>query len=158
MQDFVQSLQFIGFTARIKRLSESVMLDAKNIYKQSEFDIEPNWHLIFLLLKDQQALSVTEIADTLGFSHPAIIKITQKMGVHGYLESLPHPTDSRKKLLSLSEKSKNMLPAFESMWEEIEQAIQEIVDPIFLQKLGQLEQKLADKNIQTRYSEISNHE
>jgi len=150
---FLADLGFMGFTARIKRLSERLMLDAKSIYDESTLDIEPNWHLIFLLLKDKKELSVTEIADILGFSHPAIIKITKKMMHKGYLDSMDHPTDNRKKWLRLSEKSILQLPEFEREWHDIERVIREVVDVEFLQKLGQVEYQLNKKRIPKRYKE-----
>lgn len=153
MTDFLQTLEFAGFTARIKRLSESMMYDAKTLYKASRIDIEPNWHLLFLLLKTKGELSVTEIAQELGFSHPAIIKITQKMAGKGYLESIDHPTDSRKKLLKLTPQSIKQLPEFEKNWSVIESVIQEFVDADFLNKLSQIEDKLAEKKMVERFKE-----
>lgn len=153
MSDFLQTLAFAGFTARIKRLSESLMSDAKLVYKASSIDIEPNWHLVFLLLKAHGEMSVTEIAEALGFSHPAIIKICQKMINKGYLESIEHPTDSRKKLMNLTAKSHAQIPEFEQNWTLIESVIQEYVDVDFLNKLSEIEAALADKKMVERFKE-----
>ena len=149
--DFVQSLAYIGFTARIKRLSDGLMYDAKSIYNQSSLDIEPNWHIIFLLLKDQQELTVTEIAKQLRFSHPGIIKITNKMKEKGYLKSRADSSDSRKTLLSLSKKSLDQFPEFEVEWNAIQEVVEEVVDKDFLKKLSQLEEKLAEGSISERF-------
>lgn len=150
-KDFVQSLEYVGFTARIKRLSDGLMYDAKSIYNHTDLDIEPNWHIIFLLLKDQKELTVTEIAKRLRFSHPGIIKITNKMKDKGYLKSRPDSTDSRKTLLSLSEKSQEQFPEFEKEWNAIQAVVEEVVDQDFLNRLAELEKRLADGSISERY-------
>ena len=73
--DFLQELVFVGFTARMKRISDSLMYDARKIYEDLDIGIEPNWHLIFLLLKKEEQLTVTEIAQKLGFSHPVVMYV-----------------------------------------------------------------------------------
>ena len=149
--DFLQQLQFVGFTARMKRISDSLMYDARKIYEDLNIGIEPNWHLIFLLLKKEGQLTVTEIAQTLGFSHPAIIKIVKKMEEKGFIQRIADPNDSRKQLLQLSEKSIEMLPRFEEEWNKIEEVIQDIVDDAFLQKLAEVEEKLQHTSLFTGY-------
>lgn len=149
--DFLKELQFVGFTARMKRISDSLMYDARKIYEDLNIGIEPNWHLIFLLLKTEGQLTVTEIAQKLGFSHPAIIKIIKKMKEKGYIESITDRNDSRKQLLQLSEKSIKELPLFEKEWRAIEQIIEDIVDLEFLQKLSDVEERLQEAGLFNRY-------
>lgn len=149
--DFLQELQFVGFTARMKRISDGLMYDARKIYEDLNIGIEPNWHLIFLLLKKEGQLTVTEIAQTLRFSHPAIIKIIKKMEEKGFIQRIADPNDSRKQLLQLSEKSIEMLPRFEEEWKKIEEVIQDIVDDAFLQKLAEVEEKLQHTSLFTGY-------
>ncbi len=149
--DFLQELVFVGFTARMKRISDSLMYDARKIYEDLDIGIEPNWHLIFLLLKKEEQLTVTEIAQKLGFSHPAIIKIIKKMKEAGYIESITDIKDSRRQLLQLSEKSIKDLPIFEKEWTAIEKNIEDIVDKAFLQKLSEVEEKLQNGGLFERY-------
>jgi DNA-binding MarR family transcriptional regulator len=150
-RDFLQSLKFIGFTARIKRLSDGLLYDAIKVYKNSDVDIEPNWHLVFLLLKEKEKLTVTEIAKELGFSHPAIIKIIKKMRENDYLEAISDEKDHRKTYLQLSKKSINELPKLEENWNQIQSVIKEFVDEDFLLKLNHMEQQLQELSLFERY-------
>ena len=156
--DFVQSLAYTGFTARIKRLSDTLLYDAKNVYKHSPLTIEPNWHLVFLLLKEKEGLSVTEMAKELGFSHPAIIKIVKKMEENNYLISKPSLTDNRKTLFYLSEQSKKELPKLEESWNTIQQIIQEFVSPELLNELIKTENKLKEASLFERYQHKAQHD
>lgn len=150
--DYLKKIEFLGFTARLKRLSDSLVYDAKAVYKELNIEIEPNWHLIILLLAEEKKLSVTEISKRLGFSHPAIIKITKKMKEKGFLNSTTDVLDSRKQLLSLSKKTTEELPILEKYWEVGKNTIQEILedDSEILQHLSQIEQKLNIKSYKER--------
>lgn len=150
-KDFLQSLDYIGFTARIKRLSDAIMYDARNIYNHSDLDIEPNWHIIFLLLKEHKELTVTEIAKRLRFSHPGIIKITKKMKERGYLNSRPDSHDQRKAILSLSKKSLKQFPLFEEEWDCIQSVIEGMLDKNFLKQLAEVESKFINGSISEGY-------
>lgn len=154
-KDFLNELEFVGFTARIKRISDVLMYDARKVYEDLQIGIEPNWHLIFLLLKKNKQLTVTEIAHHLKFSHPAVIKIVKKMKAKGYIEAITDVKDSRRQLLQLTEKSKEALPIFEKEWDKIEIIIQEFVDVEFLDKLNKIEDKLQEKGLFERYKNVA---
>jgi len=153
-KDFLKELAFVGFTARVKRISDLLMYDARKVYEDLQIGIEPNWHLIFLLLKKEKQLTVTEIAYKLKFSHPAVIKIIKKMKDKGYIESITDSNDSRKQLLQLSIKSINELPRFEKEWDRIEMIIQEFVDADFLAKLSEIENDLQQHGLFERYKSL----
>ncbi|MEM9856459.1 MAG: MarR family winged helix-turn-helix transcriptional regulator [Bacteroidota bacterium] len=153
MQDFIEELAHIGLTARLKRLSDRLKSEAKAIYRFLELEIEPNWHLIFLLLKDR-SLSVTEIAKQIGFSHPAVIKITSGMKEKGYLVSRSDMNDSRRKILSLTQKSHDLLPEYQKHWTDIKNIIQTCATEEFLSSIKHLEEKLAQKSMVERLRDL----
>jgi len=151
-QDFLPELQHLGFTARIKRLNEKIVSSTIDHYSSLNLKIEPNWHVIFLLLKQRGRLTVTEIANALGFSHPAMIKITRKMKDQGYLDTFKDDTDGRKTLIQLSKNGQKALPIFEAEWNRIQKVLQEVVNDDFLEKLTQLEQELQKQSFKERYN------
>lgn len=149
--DFLPKLKHLGFTARIKRLNEKIVASTVEHYASQNIGIEPNWHVVFLLLKQKEVLTVTEIARILGFSHPAIIKITRKMRDAGYLKTKKDPNDARRTLISLSPQGEDALPELEAEWYRIQEVLQEVVDETFLKKLYDLEQHLQKKSFRERY-------
>lgn len=152
-KDFLQGLEFAGFTARVKRLSDNLLYDARKVYQVNTMGIEPNWHLVFLLLKEEKKLSITDLAKSLDFSHPAVIKITKKMESKGFLESNTHPKDKRCQLLQLSKKGIEMLPFFEEKWDNFKVAISELVEEDFLIELTKLETRLKEVSFFDRCQE-----
>ncbi|WP_420400126.1 GNAT family N-acetyltransferase [Flagellimonas sp.] len=151
-RDFLQELKHLGFTARIKRLNESIVASTVDHYSSLNLPLEPNWHVIFLLLKQHGTLTITEMAQTLGFSHPAMIKTTRKMNEQGYLEYQKDVLDQRKTLIRLSKKGKRLLPKFEKEWNRIQEVLQEVVDDALLKKLDTLEQNLKESSFSERYT------
>lgn len=152
-KDFIEQLELIGITARIRRLNDVFTSSGRKVYKQMGIDIEPNWHLIFLLLEEKEKLSITEIARTLKFSHPAVIKISKKMLEKGYLQSSKDETDHRKQILSLSKKAIDSLPELKEKWALIQKVHDEYISDDFLKELALLEQSLSDKSIDQRINE-----
>jgi DNA-binding MarR family transcriptional regulator/N-acetylglutamate synthase-like GNAT family acetyltransferase len=115
--DFVKELGFLSFPMRLKRISDAMLHQGKRLYKELDEDIEPNWFLIFKILKKHKAMTVTEIASKVRLSHPSVISITNKMMKSGYLESSKDKIDFRKRQLVLSEKARRRLPELETIWE-----------------------------------------
>ncbi len=114
--DFLSRIGTLGFVARLKRISDAMLHDGRRVYRTLGLDIEPNWFLVFKLLEERGSLTVTEIAAELGFAHPSVISIVNKMMAAGYLEESRSSEDNRKRLLSLSPKAIRSLPEYESIW------------------------------------------
>ena len=116
MYDFVYELGYLALATRFKRLSEAMVHSGREMYKELGLDVEPNWFLIFKLLKKYETLSVTQIANKLHFSHPSVITLISKMEQNGYLQSSSDDKDARKKNYTLTDKAHEKLPQLEEIW------------------------------------------
>lgn len=141
--DFLKEIEYTGVTARLKRISDTLMHDARRVYEYLNLSIEPNWHLVLLLLKKEKQLSVTEISAKLKFSHPAIINIIKKMKLKDYVVSSTDTKDSRRQIIQLSEKALKELPLLEKEWDEIQRVVHQIFNEEFLEQLS-----VAEANIE----------
>ena len=154
--DFLMKMGFAGLTGRLKRLSDAFMYQTRDFYRQHDLDIEPNWHMIFLLLQENQSMTVTEIADALQLSHPAIVKLINKMKKRGYINSILDPNDNRRYNLELSQKAKQKLPLLERYWEAGNKALEEMLDhnTLLLEHLERLEAQMAEADFKTRMDKL----
>jgi len=125
--DFLKDLKFLGMAARLKRLSDTLSASIKDLYKERGIDIEPSWHLIFLYLKKKETSTMSEIAEALHYSQPAVTKMINRMKKKGYLDVIRDENDTRKKNLRLSKNAKKRLPEFEIIWAAGQKSIQEIL-------------------------------
>lgn len=137
----------LGFTARIRRINELMVDLGRSVYKEMALDLEPNWHLVLLLLEEKQHLPVCDIAKYLGFSHPAIIKLLKKMEDRGYVCKEKDSADNRKQLVCLTEKAKKRMPEFKQRWTIIVDTLSEYISEEFMLDLAKLENKMRTREV-----------
>lgn len=152
MEDYLKEIKFAGIFSRIKRLNDEILYDTKEYYKSVGIDIEPNWHLIFLLLEEHNSMTISMISAKLRMSHPACVKILNKMKAAGYVNTSKDENDHRKQLLMLTQKSKDMLPVFHSHWKKCLKAIEKMMEtvPHFCSDLEIIEKHLKDEKYKDR--------
>ncbi len=155
--DFLAELGYLGFIARLKRLSDVMLYSIRDVYQQRGFDIEPNWHLVFIYLKQNGASTMTDLAESFGLSQPAVVKIINKMKQKGYLEVASDEEDNRKRVLMLSQKAKDRLPVFESVWKGGESSIEDMLQGLNLyEEFKQFEDQVLLESFDKRINRNTN--
>lgn len=151
-KDFLIEMEVPGLTARLKRLNDAFVYQTREFYKLKGLEIEPNWHMVFLLLEKYDQLTVTEIAEALGLSHPAIVKLISKMRKKGYVNAIRDKTDKRKSQLELSKKAKKELPQLHNYWQAGISALEEMMadKQELLRQLQVLEEKMDEMDYKSR--------
>lgn len=151
-ENFANQLGYLALAVRLKQINETMVHSARNLYKYLELDIEPNWYLIFKLLKQYECLSITEIAECLRFSHPSVISIVKKMKEKDYLEGFIDPNDSRRKMVKLTDRAQEELPKLERLWKAGENTIRKIFPEHddFLDKLEIIENYYREESFMQR--------
>ena len=152
MEDYWTQIGLAGLNSRLKRLSDELLYSTRDYYKEVGLDIEPNWHLIFLLLEKHSQLTITEISNELRMSHPACIKIIKRMKKKGYVSTKTDSRDSRRQLLELTEKSFKELPSFRRHWKAGMKTTEDIIanSPHLIDELTELEKLVSEKNYKER--------
>jgi len=128
MMDLIKDLKGLALGSRMKRLLERMNRDISDIYRILGIDFEARWFSMLYLLKERSPQTITGIADSLGFSHPAVIKLAAEMSRKGLLISAADKQDKRKRLLRLSQKGKEIAVYLEPVWEDIRHVIHELID------------------------------
>ncbi|HVQ55988.1 MAG TPA: bifunctional helix-turn-helix transcriptional regulator/GNAT family N-acetyltransferase [Pyrinomonadaceae bacterium] len=149
--DFLSELGLNAVVTRMKRVSDAMLHDGKRMYKQLGMDIEPNWFAVFKLLRKHERMTVTEIADAIGLSHPSVISIVNKMMIAGYLKESRSKDDSRKRILSLTPKADRKMPQFEQVWDAGTAGFKKMMhDTDLLGTLDLLERRIGQKGFRAR--------
>ena len=154
-EDFLSEMGYNGVTARLKRLSDTFLYQTKEFYTRHEAGIEPNWHMIFVLLEEHEQMTVTEMAGRLGLSHPALVKLTKKMKRKGYLTSLRDKADKRQYYLRLSDRAHEELPELHRYWRASEEALADLMNNSrqLLDQLAIVEKNLAERDFSQRVTD-----
>ncbi|KXH81161.1 MarR family winged helix-turn-helix transcriptional regulator [Chryseobacterium kwangjuense] len=152
-QDFIKELGYKAFDSRLKRISDRMSHDVRKFYKEQNIDVEPNWYLVFMLLQKNTEMSIVDIAEPLGYSHPSVVAIVKKMADKNYLHIKKDSIDKRKQLVSLTKKALEMLPQLEQVWDSCEKAILQVLsdDLGILTYLDQIDSRLKNESFHDRF-------
>jgi len=143
-RDFIKELGYKALDNRLKRISDRMSHDTRKFFKQIDLDVEPSWHLVFKLLQENKALTMVEIAEQLGYTHPSMVVMLKKMATKGYIVSEKDANDKRKQNIKLTQKSFNLLPELEQIWNSCENAIYKMLkeDLAIIKHLDDIETSL----------------
>lgn len=125
--DKMKSFGSLSLGSRLKRLSDRLIQNVVEIYQAQGINLSPSYFPLFNLIHHQGPQSVTEAADQLGVSHPAISKIAQKMIKEGWLIKTADPCDTRRNLLSFSLQSEELLQKIKPIWLHIKEYLDQLM-------------------------------
>jgi len=151
--DFTRRKGTGAFGTRLRRLSERLDRDVARLYADFGVDFEPRWYPVVALLKEKQPLSVTEIAQELGLTHPAVSQVTRTLLEEGLIKATLDKKDERKKLLSLTKKAETRIEELTPLWRAIIEATDEIIStevPGLLILLTELDEALDKESLGER--------
>jgi DNA-binding MarR family transcriptional regulator len=81
-----------------------------------------------MLLQESEKVSISYIAERLGYADPSVVVIVKRMAEKGYLEVESDTKDKRKQNISLSDKAHKLMPNLEILWDSCENAILNMID------------------------------
>jgi ribosomal protein S18 acetylase RimI-like enzyme len=151
--DLIRELGPLAFASRLKRISERLMKDVSRIYQEQEVDFQARWFPVLYLLGQKTSMSVTEIAQALHMTHPAINQIASGMSEAGLLSSAKDASDERRRILALSEKGAGVMRSLVPVWKDIESANRDLLalaDCDLLTALDRIEAALDEEDMYQR--------
>jgi N-acetylglutamate synthase-like GNAT family acetyltransferase/DNA-binding MarR family transcriptional regulator len=101
----MKTLGCLSLGSRFKRLSDRMYKDVASIYQEQGIELHPTYYPLFNLLHISGPLSVTQAAEILHVSHPAVSKIANKMQAESLLYKTSDPSDERRFFLALDDKA-----------------------------------------------------
>ncbi len=151
--DIIKQLGEIALGSRFKRLSDRFMNDVASIYKNQKIDFEPKWFALTYYLNENGSASILELADSLGFSHPAVIQLINQMGKKKLVETYKDQADKRKTMVKLTEDGKSLFNSLKPLLSDIEDSVKEITGSTgydILHVIESIEKALDEKDLNER--------
>lgn len=127
--DSMHGFGSLALGSRLRRLSERLIQEVSAIYQHQGITLQPACFPLFNLLYQQGQLSVTQAAQHLQVSHPAISKLAGKLAAQGWLNKTTDPHDERRQLLQLTPQGTDLALRIQPIW----QAIHAQVDTLQMQ-------------------------
>ncbi len=154
-EDLIKELGELGMATRLKRLGDRLSQDVARIYKNRNLDFEPKWFTTMYALYKNETMSIQSLAQSLGFTHPAIIQFVSQMKKNHLVEARPGE-DKRVNLISLTPKGRETFESIRPLLTDIEEVTSEVINSTGLDMLlllDRIEETLNQKSIYDRISE-----
>ena len=114
--------------ARLRRLSELLDGDAKQLYEERDIAFEQRWHGLLDQIARNGAMTVGELAQALHISHASVSQARQSLEKTGLVVHLADPADGRERRIDLSAKGRKFVDAVTPLWRALEAASLELDD------------------------------
>jgi len=153
--NFYQSLGFLFFGTRLKRLSEAYLNDVNKIYKKHKISFDASWFPVFYLLAEYGEVSIRQISNELRISHSAASQMVSSLQQKGFIKSTVSKTDARHKVVAFTVKGQKLLLKVQPVWTALQQAMEELSNETtpskkILDALTALENNLQKKSVYER--------
>jgi DNA-binding MarR family transcriptional regulator len=122
MSDVVRTRGVGAFGTRLRRLSERLDRDIREIYRIRGIEFEPSWFPLFAALDELGPLSVGEVAAHTGVSHAAISQMRGKLLAEALIEVKTDAADQRRQMLHLTAKGRALVTRVRPLWRAIADA------------------------------------
>ncbi|MHC0448441.1 MarR family winged helix-turn-helix transcriptional regulator [Flavobacterium sp. 3-218] len=154
--NIIDEIGILAISTRLQRLSEQLRKDGALIYKSFDIDFEPKWFPVIYTLHIKEMLSVVEIANEIGYSHPSTISLLKELEKQKLISSKKDKADERKRLIVLTTKGKELVVKMQPVWTVMKKTLNEITDNQnnLLKGIEETEQKLATQGFFQRAAEL----
>jgi len=156
MKDVIKQLGELALATRLKRLSDRLIQDVGNIYKELGFDFDPRWFALMQLLQKEKVISVVDTSTILRISHPAVVQLANQLEKRNIITTRKDQHDGRKRNLELSAKGKKLLNDLSPILKNIEEANRDFLASTgydVLSIIEKLEKALEKQNMYARVKE-----
>ena len=123
MENFYQSLGYLIFGSRLKRMSEYYLSEINAVYKNKDIEFDASWFPVFYLLSKHQPISIQELSETTMVSHSASSQLITSLRKKGLLIAEKSKDDARKQQVRLTESGLQLLDKLIPVWDAIHQEL-----------------------------------
>ncbi|HEV3411018.1 MAG TPA: MarR family winged helix-turn-helix transcriptional regulator [Puia sp.] len=142
----------LAIATRLQRLSENLRKDGTLIYKAYGIDFEPKYFPVVFVLHYKPLLSIVQVAEEIGYSHPSTISLLKDLEQKGLVESRKHENDDRRRMVRLTAKGNALVKKIQPIWQVMNRALSELLATKhnLLTALTEVEQRLEEQGFYQR--------
>lgn len=146
----------LALGTHLQYINEQLRKEAALFYKSLDIKFEPKWFPVIYVLSVNPYLSVSELAQEIGLTHPTTISLLKDLELNGLILSVKDKDDDRKRNVSLSIKAKELIKTMKPAWAAMTEALNQLTNtPNNLFKaLAEVNANLDEKSFFLRMTEI----
>lgn len=151
--DVILKRGYVALGCRLRRLSERMDRDLRDVYQAHGVFFEPAWLPAILALNEHGPLSLAEIAECTRLGSSAVGALRGRLVGEGLVTFEQDPRDLRRQRLSLTPKGAALVGSLGPLWEAIGRASQALcaeTAPDLLNELEVLETALTRRRMPAR--------
>jgi DNA-binding MarR family transcriptional regulator len=152
MMNIINESGILALSTRLQRLSEQLRKDGALLYKSFDIEFEPKWFPVIYTLHNKGVLSIVEIANEIGYTHPSTISLLKELEKQKLIRSKKDKEDERKRLIVLTPKGQDLILKMKPVWDIISEVLNEITDNEnnLLKAINEAESKIASQSFLQR--------
>jgi DNA-binding MarR family transcriptional regulator len=142
----------LAISTRLQRLADTLRKDGVLIYKANNIDFEPKWFPVIYTLHFKPVLSVVEIANEIGYTHPSTITLLKELEKEKLIRSKKDKNDERKRLIQLTAKGQALVKQMQPVWEIMKAAAAELTNTQnnLMKAIAEVEQQISEQSFLAR--------
>lgn len=155
--DYPVSRGSAAIGARLRRLSDRIDNEIGELYLANGVAFQQRWYGTFNQVRLMGPISGGEIARHLRVTHVTISQVSTALVKAGLVQMTPDPSDSRRRLLSLTVAGVELAEKMDAFWTALEALSSELNDAAgdLLSPLGRLEAALDREPITVRFQRLT---
>lgn len=148
----------LAISTRMHRLSEQLRKDGAMIYKAFGIDFELKWFPVIFTIYKKELVSVVEIANEIGYTHPSTITLLKELEKLELVEWKKDKQDERKRMFQLTPKGKELIEKMKPVWELMYQVLGDLVNNQnnLLEAINETEDKIMNQSFYQRALQLKN--
>lgn len=127
MMNFYEALGYLVLGSRMRRLSEAFLSEINKTYQAAGIPFEASWFPVFYLLSENDFLSIKELSDITGVSHPAASQLVANLKSKKLLKTTTSSDDGRRQQVQLTKAGHALLEQILPVWEAVTSTMEELV-------------------------------
>lgn len=142
----------LAISTRLQRLADTLRKDGVLIYKANNIDFEPKWFPVIYTLHFKPVLSVVEIANEIGYTHPSTITLLKELEKEKLIRSKKDKADERKRLIQLTAKGQALVKQMQPVWEIMKGAATELTNTQnnLMKAIAEVEEQISEQSFLAR--------
>jgi DNA-binding MarR family transcriptional regulator len=158
MRDFVIDKGTSAFGTRLRRLSERLDRDVRELYRLNGIEFEPSWYPVVIALAEIGPMSVGDLATRMRITHAAVSQIRAKLLKAGLVRVRADADDQRRQMLQLTEKGRALTNRLGPLWAAIAQTTERLCRdhaPELLAQLTAVDAALDQRSLLDRVTDVT---
>lgn len=117
--DYIRELGALALDHRFRRMTEALLRTADDLYEARGLPFRARWTSTYQLLFSDGPLGITDLAERLRLTHPAIIGITDAMREEGLVSDARDRNDARRRMIALTARARELDGELRALWKAL---------------------------------------